>query len=234
VGAACSACAPGYVVDGDACVLWPVGDWTVDQWGTIEVDAVSAIAHVAEGVLLVGRTEGDLDGETSAGGADLFIALRAYEPSSNWTRQWGSAGLDEAKALAVDSAGNAFVAGNTTGAISEPNLGIEDAVLSKITAAHAIDWTAQWGTDRSDRVNGVALVGGEVVVVGKHDGRSRPHEPKLGRARCGRVRDAHQRERRYRVDHAVGCGAARRRARRGRGRRRHLRGGRDGGRHRYG
>jgi hypothetical protein len=84
--------------------------------------------------------------------------------------QWGSAGIDEAKALAVDAAGNAYVAGNTTGDVDGANLGLEDALLSKITAAHAIDWTAQWGTDRSDRVNGVALIAGEVVVVGNTTG----------------------------------------------------------------
>ncbi|MET0793287.1 MAG: SBBP repeat-containing protein [Polyangiaceae bacterium] len=72
-----------------------------------------------------------------------------------------------ASAVALDGAGNVYIAGNTNSALAGPNAGGSDAVVRKLDAHGATLWTRQFGTPSDDYASGVALdASGNVYVTG--------------------------------------------------------------------
>ena len=94
-----------------------VKQWT-RQLGTASYDSATAITSDAVGnVYAAGVTNGALDGQTSAGGYDLFITKYNSDGVKQWTRQLGTASYDAASAITSDAAGNVYAAGTTDGAL---------------------------------------------------------------------------------------------------------------------
>src|SRR5690606_33152621 len=60
-------------------------------------------------------------------------------------------------ALAVDSAGSAYISGWTGGGLAGSSVGGEDAFLAKYDSSGALLWTRQLGTSADDRSYGVAV-----------------------------------------------------------------------------
>ena len=84
-------------------------------------------------------------------------AFAQATPSIVWVRQLGTAEQDESTGVAVDTAGNAFISGTTRGALGGPNLGLDDAFLSKYDSAGTLLWTRQFGLTSQDMSSGVAV-----------------------------------------------------------------------------
>jgi uncharacterized protein YjiK len=84
-------------------------------------------------VYVAGYTSGGLDGNTSVGHSDFFVAK--YDSSGNklFTKQLGVSMTDTlAHGIAVDSSGNMYVAGQTTGGLDGNTLtGIVDFFVTK-------------------------------------------------------------------------------------------------------
>jgi hypothetical protein len=94
-----------------------VKQWT-RQLGTAAYDTAHAISSDAAGnVYAAGYTGGALDGQISAGGADLFIVKYDASGKKQWARQLGTAGYDTAQAISSDAAGNVYATGYTSGAL---------------------------------------------------------------------------------------------------------------------
>ena len=94
--------------------------WT-RQFGSTTDDGAGGVAVDSTGVYVVGRTNGALPGQTSAGAClcpvyDAFVRKYDANGTEQWTRQFGSAGDDEAHGVAVDSTG-VYVVGRTNGAL---------------------------------------------------------------------------------------------------------------------
>src|SRR5262249_3091518 len=79
-------------------------------------DQAYGVAASASGVYVAGYTNNTLPGQTSAGGDDAYVAK--YDTAGNllWVRQFGSAGSDQANAVAADATG-VYVVGSTTGTL---------------------------------------------------------------------------------------------------------------------
>jgi hypothetical protein len=147
-------------------ILW------IRQFGTLQWDHATDVAVDQTGnVYVVGSTYGVLPDQTKVGARDAFV--RKYNSSGNelWTRQFGATwdGGCLALAVAVDTAGNVYVAGTVIGALPEQtSAGNWDAFLRKYDAAGNAVWTRQFGTDSSDSANDVAVDGvGNVYVIGQ-------------------------------------------------------------------
>jgi len=70
--------------------------------------------------------------------------------------------------VAADAGGNAYVAGETTGALDGTNAGGVDAFVRKYDATGTVDWTRQIGTDTSEAHPVVAVdANGNIVVAGE-------------------------------------------------------------------
>jgi len=77
---------------------------------------------------------------------------------ADWSRIWGSATNDSARAMVRDSAGNLYIAGYTYGAFGgQTNAGDADLCLVKYTAAGSQDWVRIWGSTHHDEGCAVAL-----------------------------------------------------------------------------
>ena len=147
-------------------------DWT-RQFGTSETDRATGIAtDVVGNLYVIGFTTGEFPGHTGRGKTDNF--LRKYDANGNhtWTRQFGTEGTDTTDDLALDSSGNIYVVGKTTGAFDgHENLGFVDAYLRKYDNDGNVLWTRQFGTISSDDAFGVAIDGaGSLYVVGSTGG----------------------------------------------------------------
>lgn len=90
--------------------------------------------------------------------------------SSGPVRQFGTSVNDLGLGVAVDSAQNVYVVGQTTGSFAgEPRTGPAhaDAFLRKFDARGRVVWMRQFGTPGQDSAYGVAVApNGDVVVVG--------------------------------------------------------------------
>jgi len=142
--------------------------WT-KQNGTDRYDEARGVATDSSGnVYVTGYTEGGLDGNTSAGNADLFVVKYNSSGSKQWTNQLGTSSTDTANGVATDSSGNVYVAGGTYGGLDgNTGSGVNDLFVVKYNSSGTKQWTKQLGTSSNDRAHGVATdSSGNVYVTG--------------------------------------------------------------------
>jgi hypothetical protein len=149
---------------------WGAG---VRQFGTAGADAVRGTARDGVGNLyLVGVTGGTLADDPWNGGADIYLAK--YDATGNrlWLRQLGTVADDFGYAVAVDGAGNVFLAGGTGGALTvAPFQGGTDIFVAKYDSGGTRQWLQQFGSDGEDVAYGLAVDGvGNILVAGKASG----------------------------------------------------------------
>jgi len=109
--------------------------WT-RQYGTDALDAARGVAVDAEGSIYVTGVTGfpsgpGLDGQAHRGDYDIFLTRFAPDGRKIYTRQVGTEARDWADGIAVDPAGNVYLAGATDGAMVDQNFGASDAILIK-------------------------------------------------------------------------------------------------------
>jgi hypothetical protein len=91
--------------------------WT-RQFGTSGMDSCDAATVDAAGKLYVaGAVGGALDNQVAIGEQDGFVRRYASDGTLEWTTQFGTAIEDYVGGVAVDAAGNVFVAGLTAGTL---------------------------------------------------------------------------------------------------------------------
>ncbi len=137
------------------------------QWGTWNKDTGYSLACDAAGnVYLSGYSTGPLYAPP-LGNRDYFLAK--FDPSGNllWGTETGTSGHDQGWGVAVDAAGNAYVAGETGGPLGG-NLcfGGLDVFLAKYDPSGTPLWTTQIGTADSDWADGVAINSNGDIFVG--------------------------------------------------------------------
>lgn len=148
-----------------------VKQWT-RQLGTTAFDGGTGVATDSAGNVYVGGyTDGGLDGNTSAGLADLFVTK--YDPNGvkQWTRQLGSTAYDGASTLTVDPSGNIYVLGGTQGNFDgNTSAGSLDAIVVKYDSGGVKRWSRQFGSASDDSLRGAAADQSDVYIVGETTG----------------------------------------------------------------
>ena len=137
--------------------------------GTAQNDLANGVSIDSSGnIYVAGVTYKNLDGNTNAGNADLFVVKYNSSGTKKWTKQLGTSGRDHARGVATDSSGNVFVAGDTYGGLDgNTNAGYNDLFVVKYDSSGAKQWTKQLGTSSTDLANGVATdPSGNVYVTG--------------------------------------------------------------------
>ena len=156
-----------------------------DYGNAVTVDA-------AGNVYIAGHVEDALPGQTYAGGTDAFVQKLDGSLVASWTSQFGTEDNDSATAVAVDGAGNVYLAGTTIGEF--PGYTTEyfgsDAFVRVYDASGTERWTAQFGTEFATVAQSIAVDGSGNVYVGdtrRADFRvSRtPGAPRSARSRSG-------------------------------------------------
>ena len=115
--------------------------WT-RQLGSANYDEGKGVAVDTSGnVYITGYTYGDLDGNTNAGGADIFLVKYDSAGNKQWTRQLGNNRDDKGFGVTVDTSGNIDVCGFYDGwAGASP---YTDIFLVKYDSAGNKQWTRQ-------------------------------------------------------------------------------------------
>jgi len=149
--------------------------WT-KQLGSTPIASLSSGSDVATGIAtdtdgsayVTGHTYyAGLDGNTSAGGWDLFVVKYDTSGAKLWTRQLGTAMDDVAFGIATDAVGNVYVTGRTdAGLDGNPYAGGYDLFVVKYDTNGNKLWTKQLGTDMDDVATGIAIAAGTVYVAG--------------------------------------------------------------------
>ncbi len=92
-----------------------VRQW-VRQLGSPSSDSGSDISVDSSGNSYVtGRTEGNIDANSGAADSDAFLAKYDTDGTKLWVRQFGTASGDSGSGVSLDSFGNAYVTGYTSG-----------------------------------------------------------------------------------------------------------------------
>ena len=159
-----------FTVATDIATAQPTGSWTgIKQLDSSDHDDGTSVAVDTSGnVYVTGYTTGELDGNTNAGGYDIFLVKYNVAGIKQWTRQFGSSGNDFSTSVAVDASGNVYVGGYTFGSLDGyTNAGDYDIFLVKYNAAGTKQWTRQFGTATGDEGGHVAVdTSGNVYVTG--------------------------------------------------------------------
>ena len=113
-------------------------------------------------------------GLSSAGGVDAFVAKYDASGALLWVRGFGSNGNDYANGIAVDGAGNCYVAGSFSGTVNlgATNLssqGGQDFLVVKYSSAGKLVWA--WSGSGDDSGKGIAVDGAtNCYVAGSFSG----------------------------------------------------------------
>ncbi len=125
--------------------------WT-KQLGSSSDDYANGIVTDSSGsVYVTGTTYGGLDGNTSAGNADLFVVKYNSSGTKQWTKQLGTPSTDTANGVTTDSSGNVYVAGGTYGGLDgNSGSGGNDFFVVKYNSSGTKQWTKQLGSSSPD------------------------------------------------------------------------------------
>jgi hypothetical protein len=113
---------------------------------------------------------------TSSGAGDIFLAKYNSDGALQWVQKAGGADSDVAYGLAVDRAGNCFMAGSfrgsaTFGGQALTSAGAEDIFLARYDTSGALQWAKQAGGPASDSANSIAVdQQGRCYVTGRFRG----------------------------------------------------------------
>jgi hypothetical protein len=124
-----------------------------------------AVDHAGE-VYVTGATGGDLDGNISAGGDDVFVTKYGADGTKRWTRQLGSSEYEATGGLAVDSANNIYVTGSSKGSLDgNASAGDAEIFVTQYGPDGSRRWTQLLGFSGTDSGVGVAVDGDGIIYV---------------------------------------------------------------------
>ena len=143
--------------------------WT-QKFGSASHDfGLGVSADGVGNVYISGETRGNLAGPNA--GDDAFLAKYDAAGNHQWSQQLGTAADDSSLGVSADRLGNVYISGYTYGSLGAPNLGGQDAFVSKYNSAGILQWTRQFGTAATDVSKGVSADGlGNVYLTGYTDG----------------------------------------------------------------
>jgi hypothetical protein len=153
--------------------------WT-RQFGTAGDDFPGSgpIALDDSGIYVVGLTDGAFPGQVNAGSYDVFVRKYDYDGNEVWTRQFGTAGYDQAEGIDAGR-GGLFIAGFVEGALpGQVHGGSFDAFVRRYDYDGNEVWTRQLGGSGSEDFHGAAMdktgvyVAGSVTTLPDFEGNS--------------------------------------------------------------
>ncbi len=120
-------------------------------------------------VYVTGMTTGGLDGNSNAGGNDLFVVKYNSSGIKQWTQQLGTSAYDRGCGIISDSSGNVYVTGYTKGDGLDGNIsaGSSDLFVVKYNSSGIKQWTKQLGSSHIDYGQGITSdSSGNIYVTG--------------------------------------------------------------------
>lgn len=135
----------------------------------------SSVALDAQGnVIVVGSTTGALSTSDAFAGKDAFVTKFNDKGDELFSTQIDGLSASEAKSVAVDAAGNIYMAGTVAGALSGQSAnGSDDAFVVKISTTGQVLGKVQFGTAGKDTLGAIAIhPDGSLIVAGSESGQA--------------------------------------------------------------
>ena len=142
------------------------------QFGSGQDDVGYSIAlSGTDNIYITGSTAGNLPGNTSSGLTDIFLAKFNSSGANQFLQQLGTTGRDIGNCVAVDGAGNVYVAGSTEGGLlGNSAFGLSDIFLAKFNSSGVTQFARQLGTPGNDIAYGLAIQGTDIYITGSTEG----------------------------------------------------------------
>ena len=144
----------------------------LQEFGTENADTIVDVEVDSDGnSTFCGYTDGAI-GSQSFGGRDAFVGTFTNTGSRGWTYQLGTVGTDICYGLTVNSLGEIFAVGNTSGSFgSSTNSGMQDGWILKLSATGVRQWLSQVGSSGDDSFEKVEInKAGQVIAGGSSTG----------------------------------------------------------------
>lgn len=130
--------------------------------------AYSIAADSSGNIIIAGSTGGNLFG-MSYGGVDAFVAKYNTDGKEIWGSQFGTTGIDVAVSVAIDAAGNIFIAGYSSHYLlnGKPYSEGLSTFVRKCDSNGKQIWTIQFGLNSYDELGSIALdSSGNIYIAG--------------------------------------------------------------------
>ena len=123
-------------------------------------------------VYIMGSTYSALSGHSSSGGLDIILAKYNSSGSLQWTKQYGTSDEDSPVDMQIDTNGNNYIVGQTTGDFENyTNNGSYDIFISKFNSSGNLNWTKQYGTSERENVHSLAIdLNENIYITGSTEG----------------------------------------------------------------
>jgi hypothetical protein len=142
----------------------PIQQWR-QEFGSPTADRSNDVAVDSAGnVYITGVTDGSLAGN-NAGGIDAWVAKYNNSGDRLWIQQFGTSNADTADNIAVDSAGNVYITGETNGSLGGTNAGNQDTWLAKYNTRGNLLWIQQFGTANNDSSTDIAVDSADNIYI---------------------------------------------------------------------
>jgi Beta-propeller repeat len=135
--------------------------WSIEQPDQREFDNSPNVTVDAQGDIFVANS---VDGD---GSADANVTRFDADGNELWSTTWGVHGVDFVYDVALDAAGNVYVAGQTDGG---PGQHDQDAFMSKLDTEGNLLWSKRWGTEQSELASTVSVDGDGNLLVAVRTG----------------------------------------------------------------
>ncbi len=139
-------------------------------YGGSQIDKSYAITKTADGnFIIVGDSRStDFDISTNNGVADIWAIKIDEDGQLLWEKNYGGEQFDAATSITAAQDGGFYIAGNsrsTTGDISTPNLGRNDAWIIKISETGNLEWNKSIGGSSTDLAFGVIELSNKNLII---------------------------------------------------------------------
>lgn len=125
-----------------------------------------AVAGPEQDILFTGHRQFAPPG-SGADSQDGFVARFDADGNQRWLRDISTSRLDWVSDVAADTAGNAYVVGDTAGRLASTNRGLDDFFVQKYDVDGNLLWAHQDGTSGNDAASAIAIsAGGDAYVTG--------------------------------------------------------------------
>lgn len=160
----------GLIVRYDSNGTWNTGG--TKRLGSNLAEYLPAMAGSSTNLLVAGTTSKTFDGQTLTGSDDAYLSLRDSTGALLWTRFVGTASIESGQGAALDSAGNAYVAGSTQSAFPGfTNTGSTDLFVARYDSAGNQTLLRQIGSNATESVWDVEVdMSGNIYLTGTTQG----------------------------------------------------------------
>jgi uncharacterized delta-60 repeat protein len=140
--------------------------WTKQLGTSGENNGQGVVVDSSDNIYVTGYTQNGLDGNSSLGGNDIFLAKYYDNGTKQWTKLLGSSGHDYGQGIAVDSSDNIYITGFTSGGLdNNTSSGSDDIILVKYYDNGTKQWTQQLGTSLYDIAYEVSVDSSDNIYV---------------------------------------------------------------------